>query len=117
MQEKDLELFSTNQFGRTFESTMGDIITEKELPTDEKRRKRYNMVDLSNTPDDIVWSEDKCYDDLEKIITFNSLKNWKNNNKIYISNQWSKDSIEKFIDFIHKHYSNHISISFSRKDK
>lgn len=114
MKEKDLELFSTNQFGRTFESTMGDIITEKELPTDEKRRKRYNIIDLSSTPDDIVWSEHKGYN---RIHIFKSLQNWKNNNKIYISNQWSKDSIEKFIDFIHKHYSNHISISFSRKDK
>lgn len=107
--EDDLKLFSTNQFGRTFESTMGDVLSEDELPNDEKRKKRYNMIDLSDDPDKIV----PCNYNLGGI----DLTTYKNSNKIYVSNQWGKDSIEKFIDFIHENYSEYIKIGHSKKDK
>lgn len=86
IKEKDFKLFSKNQFGRTFESKMGDIITEEELPKDIKRQKRYNKIDFS----EIDKSEYKGI--------------------LYVSNQWSEDSISKFIDYISKNYSDYIEI-------
>lgn len=106
--EDDLKVFSTNQFGRTFESTMGDVLSEDELPKDEKRQKRYNMIDLSCPPEKVC----SCTDNLLGI----DLTTYKNSNKIYVSNQWGKDSIDKFIDFIHEHYSEYIKIGHSKKD-
>ncbi len=92
IKEKDFEKFSKNQFGRTFESKMGDIIYEKDLPKEENRQKRYTKLDCSN------------------------FKNSDFHGVIYISNQWSEDSIEKFIDYIHKNYGEYIEITSPTKE-
>lgn len=86
IKNKDLELFSKNRFGRTFESKMGDIIKEKDLPSSPSRQKRYNKKDYS------------------------SIETIDINEPIYISNQWDENSISKFIDYVRKEYNDYILI-------
>lgn len=83
---KDFKKYSINQFGRTFEAKMGDIILDNELPEALDRQKRYNKVDFSQYPK----SDFK--------------------GTLYISNQWDKKSIDKLINNIELNYGQHISI-------
>ena len=83
---KDFKKYSINQFGRTFETKMGDIILDNELPEALDRQKRYNKVDFSQYPK----SDFK--------------------GTLYISNQWDKKSIDKLINNIELNYGQHISI-------
>ncbi len=86
LKEKDISKYSINQFGRTFETKMGDIILPEELPQDEKRQIRYNKVDFSFYPKS----------DFQGIL--------------YFSNQWSKDSIDKLINNIELNFGKYLSI-------
>ena len=92
IKECDFEKFFSNQFGRTFESKMGDIILEKDYPIQKNRQKRYTKIDCSN-------SESSDFHGV-----------------VYISNQWSEDSIKKYIDYIHKNYGEYIQISNPTKE-
>lgn len=83
---KDFKKYSINQFGRTFETKMGDIILDNELPEALDRQKRYNKVDFSQYPK----SDFK--------------------GTLYISNQWDKNSIDRLIDNIELNYGQYISI-------
>ena len=83
---KDFKKYSINQFGRTFEAKMGDIILDNELPEALDRQKRYNKVDFSQYPK----------------------SNFKGT--LYISNQWDKNSIDRLINNIELNYGQHISI-------
>lgn len=83
---KDFKKYSINQFGRTFEAKMGDIILDNELPETLDRQKRYNKVDFLQYPK----SDFK--------------------GTLYISNQWDKKSIDKLINNIELNYGQHISI-------
>ena len=91
IKEEDFSKFKTNQFGRTFESKMGDIVFEKDLPIEQNRLKRYNKVDFSQ----ILKSSYKGV--------------------LYISNQWSEESISKYIDYIRKHYNDFVLIEDPHK--
>ena len=83
---KDFKKYSINQFGRTFEAKMGDIILDNELPEALDRQKRYNKVDFSQYPK----SDFK--------------------GTLYISNQWDKNSIDRLINNIELNYGEYISI-------
>lgn len=86
IKESDFKIFSKNQFGRTFESKMGDILNENELPEEIGRQKRYNKID------------------------FSEFEHSKFKSILYISNQWSEDSIVKFIAYIRENYNDYIMI-------
>ena len=88
IKEENFKDFSTNQFGRTFETKMGDIVLEKDLPKEKNRQKRYEKVDFSDS--EYKQSEFKGI--------------------LYFSNQWDEDSIFKFIKYIRKHYNDQIMI-------
>ncbi len=86
LEEKDFIEFSTNQFGRTFESKKGDLLTADMMKGNEKNLHRYNKIDFSKN------------------------KTSKYNGILYVSNQWDLNSITKFIQHINKKYCDKLII-------
>ena len=112
LKEENLKDFSTNQFGRTFESKMGDIITEEELPTDPNRAKRYNLLDFTQVIK--MDTNAKAITRLDELLGENPCEFSK---KIYVSTEWDKNSLENFIEYIRKNYKDYISIGHSSKEE
>ena len=71
---------------------MGDIILEKDLPKEANRQKRYNKLDFTKY----------------KKSDFQGI--------IYVSNQWTEESIEKFVDYMNKNYKEYIEITSPAKE-
>lgn len=94
IKEEDFKKYSKNQFGRTFEIKMGDILTEEEMPKAENKQRRYNMIDFS---------------DLSKY------PKSEYRGKIFVPNDWDKDSINKFIEHIETNYHEYLSIIYPDK--
>ena len=91
--DKDLIRYSTNQFGRTFETKRGDIQTEEDMKDNKKNLHRYNKID------------------------FSKIKNSKYHNTLYISNQWDYDSLTEFIKHINEIYKGIIFVTEENKNK
>lgn len=105
LNEEDIKFFSTNQFGRTFEAKMGDILVEEDVPKEAHRIKRYNLLDFSKK------------DFIKESVGEESMTDWNCGftKKIYVSTEWDKSSIDKFIEYIQKYYSDYISIGLANR--
>ena len=102
LKPNEFEYFLKNNFGRTFESKMGDIILEKDYPKESHRQKRYNKLDFNQINSNGLFS-------------FVENKENRFNKILYVSNQWDKNSIEKFINFINAKFAKNITITKSNE--
>ena len=93
LNEENISMYSTNQFGRTFETKRGDIQTETDMKDNQKNLHRYNKID------------------------FSIIENSKYDKVLYISNQWDYDSLTKFIEHINSSFKGIIIVDEETKPK